>query len=157
MPICKTFKTMKTLLATIALLIGFNSCSLIFGQDNPDAIQNQQALQLYSQAQEEDAKGSAGFKKALELLNKADKIEPQNAIILHERGLIKIHSQIDVEGGFKDLQQSIDFSKDEEGKQIRYLNRGLTYMDFDEMEKACEDWKKAGKEGKEYIKEYCNQ
>jgi tetratricopeptide (TPR) repeat protein len=146
---------MKTLLAGILIIIGFNSCSLIFGQDNPDAIKNQQALKLYSQAQEESAKGSAGFKKAIELLNEADKIEPQNAMILHERGLIKIDAHLDIEGGLKDLQRSIDFSKDEKGKQIRYLNRGLTYMDLDEMEKACEDWSKAGEEGKEYIKEYC--
>jgi hypothetical protein len=90
-------------------------------------------------------------------LNEADIIEPNNAMILHERGLIKIHSQLDVEGGFEDLQKSIDFSKDEKGKQIRYNNRGLSYMGIGDMEKACEDWTKAGKAGKYYIKEYCNK
>ena len=148
---------MKTILAGIIMLFVLNSCSMIFGQKNPDAIKNEQALKLYSQAQEEDAKGSTGFKKAIELLNEADKIEPQNAMILHERGLIKIHSQLDVEGGFEDLQKSIDFSKDEEGRQMRYNNRGLMYMEIGDMEKACEDWTKAGKDGKYYIKEYCNK
>ena len=148
---------MKTLIAGIVLLFGLNSCSTIFGQNNPDAIKNEQALKSYSQAQEEDAKGSTGFTKAIELLNEADKIEPHNAMILHERGLIKIHSQLDVEGGFEDLQKSIDFSKDEKGKEIRYNNRGLSYMEIGDMEKACEDWTKAGKDGKYYIKEYCNK
>lgn len=148
---------MKTLIAGIVLLFGLNSCSMIFGQNNPDAIKNEQALKLYSQAQEEDAKGSIGFKKAIELLNEADKIEPHNAMILHEKGLIKIHSQLDVEGGFEDLQKSIEFSKDEKGKEIRYNNRGLSYMEIGDMENACEDWTKAGKDGKYYIKEYCNK
>ncbi len=142
---------MKTLIAGIVLLFGLNSCSTIFGQNNPDAIKNEQALKLYSQAQDEDAKGSTGFTKAIELLNEADKIEPHNAMILHERGLIKIHSQLDVEGGFEDLQKSIYFSKDENGKEIRYNNRGLSYMEIGDMEKACEDWTKAGKDGKYYI------
>ncbi len=148
---------MKTLFVGIVISIGLNSCGFIFGQNNPDAIKNEQAIKLYKQAQEEDAKGSLGFKKAIELLNEADKIEPQNAMILHERGLIKIHSQSDVEGGFEDLQKSIDFSKGEEGKKIRYNNRGLSYMEIGDMEKACEDFTKAGKDGKYYIKKYCNK
>ena len=59
---------MKTLIAGIVLLFGLNSCSTIFGQNNPDAIKNEQAIKLYSRAQEEDAKGSTGFTKAIELL-----------------------------------------------------------------------------------------
>jgi tetratricopeptide (TPR) repeat protein len=148
---------MKILLAGILLLFGLNSCSMFFGINNLDTIKNQQALKLYTQAQEEDAKGSIGFKKAIELLYEADKIEPHNAMILHERGLIKIHSQLDIKGGFEDLQKSIDFSKDEKEKQIRYTNRGLSYMEIGDMEKACEDWTKAGKDGEYYIKEYCNK
>lgn len=148
---------MKALLAGIVLLFGLNSCSRIFDFNNPDAIKDEQALRLYSQAQEEDAKGSIGFKKAIELLNEADKIEPHNAMILHERGLIKIHSKLDVDRGFEDLQKSIEYSKDEKGKEIRYNNRGLSYMEIGDMEKACEDWTKAGKDGEYYIKEYCNK
>lgn len=148
---------MKTVIVGLIIFLGFNSCGLIFGQNNTDVIKNEQALRLYQQAQEEDAKGSVGFEKAIELLNQADKIEPENAMILHERGLIKIHSRIDIGGGFDDLQRSIDFSKDEKNKQVRYNNRGLTYKEIGNMEKACEDWSKAGKDGKYYIKEYCNK
>ena len=148
---------MKTILAGLIILIGLNSCAIIFSHKSADAIKNEHALNLYQQAQEENAKGLVGFKKAIELLNEADQIEPENAIILHERGLIKIHSQIDVSGGFQDLQKSLDFSKDEKEKQIRYHNRALSYMEIGEMEKACEDWSKAGKDGKYYIKEYCNK
>lgn len=147
---------MRIFLFTILALIGLNACSLSFSQSNPDAIKNERALKLYIEAQEEAAKGSVGYKKAIDLLNKADEIEPQNAIILHERGLIKIDSKLDVDGGFEDLQRSIDYSKDEAGKQMRYNNRGLTYMELGEMDKACEDWARAGKDGKHYIKEYCN-
>lgn len=147
---------MKTLFAGTLILIGINSCSLIFGQKNLDAIKNEHALKLYIQAQAEDAKGSVGFKKAIELLNEANSIEPNNAMILHERGLIKIHSHLDVQEGFEDLQKSIDFSKDENSKQIRYNNRGLSYMDIGEREKACLDWAKAGNYGKSYLKKYCN-
>ena len=38
-----------------------------------------------------------------------------------------------------------------------YNNRELSYMEIGNMEKACEDWTKAGKDGKYYIKKYCNK
>jgi hypothetical protein len=148
---------MKSLISVIILLFGLNSCIIFSGQNNLDAIKNEEALRLYIQAQEEDAKGSVGFKKSIELLNEADKIEPHNSIILQERGLIKIHSKIDIEGGFVDLQKSIDFSKDEKGKEIRYHNRGLKFMEIGDMKKACEDWSKAGEDGKYYINKYCKK
>lgn len=148
---------MKSVIIGLFFLLSINSCALIFGHSDADSIRNKQAVMLYRQAQEEDAKGSVGFKKAIELLDQADKIEPENAMILHERGMIKIHSNIDVEGGFEDLEKSIEFSKDENGKQIRYNNRGITYMENGNMEKACEDWTKSGKHGEYYIKEYCNK
>lgn len=147
---------MKTPIVGLIFFFGLNACGIISGQENADAIKNKHALTLYQQALEEDAKGRTGFANAIELLDKADNLEPENALILHERGLIKIHSKIDVEGGFHDLQQSIDFSKDEEGKQIRYLNRGISYMEIGEMEKACNDWSRAGDNGKSYLKKYCS-
>jgi hypothetical protein len=48
---------MKKLLAGIVILFGLYSSGMIFGQNNPDANKNEQALKLYSQAQEKDAKG----------------------------------------------------------------------------------------------------
>ena len=47
-------KKLKTLLVGIVISIGLNSCGFIFGQNNPDAIKNEQAIKLYKQAQEED-------------------------------------------------------------------------------------------------------
>ncbi|MFZ6052954.1 tetratricopeptide repeat protein [Halocola ammonii] len=146
---------MKKVFSGLLIILGLNSCGVIFGHKTADAIKSPQALELYQEAQVEDAKGSEGFEKAIELLNKADQIEPKNAIILHERGLIKIHSNIDIEGGFKDLQRSIDYSKDEKGKLMRYKNRGISFKQNGEMDKACEDWSRAGKHGESYIEKYC--
>jgi tetratricopeptide (TPR) repeat protein len=148
---------MKTFISTIIITLCFSSCNLIFGQKSAEGFKSPDALKLYQQAQQEYSKGSAGFAKAIELLDKADRLEPENASILHERGLVKINSKIDVEGGFEDLQKSIDSSKDEKAKLIRYNNRGISYMEIGEMEKACEDWFRSGKEGESYLEEYCNQ
>lgn len=135
--------------------MGLVSCSQFYNQMNADAIVNDQAIKLYQEAQEEGDKGAKGFQKAIDLLDKANQIEPKNAMILHERGLIKIHSRIDIDGGFVDLKKSIDFSKDNKGRQIRYNNRALCYLEIDDTVKACDDWSKAGHEGKEYMEKYC--
>ena len=148
---------MKATLTLIIIVLCLVSCGHVSGQNTAEVIKNPQAMKLYNQAMEERSKGSAGFKMAIELLNKADQIEPRNAIILHERGLVKIDSRIDKEGGFEDLQKSIDYSKNEKDKLIRYHNRGIAYMEMGEMEKACEDWLRAGEEGEYYIEEYCNK
>ena len=148
---------MKTSIRAIIIAIGLLSCGEASSQNTAETIVNPQAMKLYSQAIEESSKGSAGFKKAIELLNRADQLEPKNAIILHERGLIKINSRIDREGGFEDLQASIDYSKNEKDKLIRYHNRGISYMEMGEMEKACEDWSRARKEGEYYIEKYCDK
>lgn len=147
---------MKKVILGLIIILGLNSCVIFFSHKTADAIKSPQALELYREAQAEDAKGSKGFEKAIALLNRADSIEPQNAIILHERGLIKIHSKIDIKSGFEDLQKSIDYSKDPKDKLMRYNNRGISYMENGEMDKACEDWSKAGKQGEGYIEKYCN-
>lgn len=144
---------MKKVVLGLIIILAFNSCRIFLSHKTADAIKSPEALNLYRKAQEEGAKGSIGFEKAIELLNKADSIEPQNAIILHERGLIKIRSKIDINGGFEDLQKSIDYSKDERDKIIRYNNRGISYMQIGEMDKACKDWSKAG--NRYYMERYC--
>jgi tetratricopeptide (TPR) repeat protein len=144
---------MKLKLLGIFLLAFWGSCKILISHRSKDHIQNKRALELFLQAQE----GSLGYEKAIDLYNQANQIEPYNAIILHERGLAKLNSHIDVEGGFLDLQKSIDYSKDEMEKQVRYCNRGISYMEIGEKKKACEDWTKAGRYGAKYIKKYCNQ
>jgi tetratricopeptide (TPR) repeat protein len=139
------------------MILGFSSCGIIFGHKTADAIKSPQVSHLYKQALEENAKGLVRFEKAILLLNDADQIEPRNAIILHERGLIKIHSEIDKKGGFQDLGKSIQYSKDEKDKLIRYNNRGISYMANGDLNKACEDWSRAGKNGESYIEKYCNE
>lgn len=145
--------------ATVVLIIiiAISSCRILLSRKTSDAIKSPQALEYYSQAQEHSTKGKVGFQNAIDLLNKADSLEPKNAIILHERGLIKFNSKIDIEGAFNDLQLSIDYSTDERDKLIRYNNRGICYMEINKMDKACEDWARSGKHGESYIEKYCKE
>lgn len=139
----------------LVFLFTLNSCSLLFGKRSSETIHNPKAREYYSQAQKQLRSGGGGMQESIKLLNKADSLEPNNPIILHERGLTKFNSKSNREEAFKDLQLSIDYTVNERDKQIRYLNRGICYMEIKRMDKACDDWAKAGKSGKGYIEKYC--
>ncbi|SFT81403.1 hypothetical protein SAMN05216474_2490 [Lishizhenia tianjinensis] len=147
----------RKVIILLIIIVAISSCRLLLSRKTSDAIKNPQALEYYIQAQEQSAKGKVGFQNAINLLNKADSLEPKNAIILHERGLTKFNSKIDIDGSFIDLQLSINYSTDEKDKLIRYNNRGICYMEINKMDKACEDWARSGKYGESYTEKYCNK
>ncbi|MFT5823858.1 MAG: tetratricopeptide (TPR) repeat protein [Crocinitomix sp.] len=141
---------MKHLVALFiaAILVG---CSR-----GPEAIVNQEAANLYAQAQEASEKGLSGWGYALDAYNKANELEPENPIILHARGQFKIMSEMDIEGGFEDHAAAIKFSKDSFNLKMRYSNRALDYLKVGDICSACEDWKRAG-DADNYIEKYCDR
>ena len=93
---------------------------------------------------------------ALSYFQKANQLEPNNPIILHESGLIKFDTKLDIKGAFSDLESSIKLSKNDNLRSTRYLNRGLCYFENGELSKACNDCSKSGQEGEYYLKKYCH-
>ncbi len=144
-------------ITTIVLIIWMTlgSCRILLSRRTSETISNPQAREYYSKAQEVRYKGEDGFQNAIDLLDKADSLEPRNAIIMHERGLVKFNSKLDTEGAFIDLNNSITYSTDEISLQYRYNNRGLCYMEICDIKSACLDWRKSGKLGSYYIDKYC--
>ena len=145
---------MKNILLNIVLILIFLPVLNSYSQS--ESFKTKEAFSYYKQAEIEFNRGEKGFKKSLELYDKADKVEPNNPIILNARGEAKFKSQLDFEGAFEDLQRSIELSTDKKLLQVRYNNRALDFMDICDIESACEDWKKAGKYGANYLKKYCN-
>jgi tetratricopeptide (TPR) repeat protein len=145
---------MKITLSNILLSLIFSHVLVAFSQS--ESFKTKEAFSFYKQAEMESFQGQKGLKKALEFYNKADQAEPNNPIILSDRGLFKFDSQLDVDGAFEDLRKGIELSTNKTLLQIRYLNRGLCFMGIHDIESACEDWKKAGKDGANYLKKYCN-
>ncbi len=123
--------------------------------ERKDGIFNEEAHKLYDEAQKLLYKGPVDFNKAIRLLDKADSLEPKNPYILAERASMKFDFQTDVRGSFEDLTKAIEYSLDRSGREMRYHNRGLQYMAIGDIESACEDWHKAGRDGKYYIQTYC--
>lgn len=145
----------RNAIIVLIIIVTVSSCRILLSRKTSDAINIPQASEYYRKAQEQSYKGKDGFQNAIDLLDKADSIEPKNAIIIHQRGLIKFNSQLDVKGAFVDLNNSIDYSTDERSLMFRYNNRGLCYMDICDIKSACSDWRKAGKSGSSYIDKYC--
>lgn len=146
----------RNAIIVLTIIVTVSSCGISLSRKSSDTINNPQAREYYRIAQEQSYKGKDGFQNAIDLLDKADSIEPKNAVIIHERGLIKFNSHIDVKGAFVDLDNSIAYSTDERSLQYRYNNRGLCYMQICDIKSACADWLKAGKSGSSYIDKYCN-
>lgn len=117
-----------------------------------ERIKDERAKALFAEATK-----SGSSLKRIKLLDKADSIEPNNPIILHERGLAKFNAKQDVEGAFKDLAKSIYCTKSPQDKEVRYNNRGLCYMEIGDIEAACSDWKAAGRIGQHYTDTYCTR
>ena len=142
------------LISILSIIFGFSHDKKYYVfQKEKEKLHNKEAKQLYKNAIQCQTVGD--YKKSILLLNVADSIEPKNPIIIHERGLAKFNSRIDVKGAFIDLSNSIEYSIDEKRKIIRIKNRGLCYLDIGDTTSACQDWNKIGNEGEYYIKEYC--
>lgn len=122
-----------------------------------EKILNPKAQILVEEAQNLWYAGPVDFEKMISLLNAADSLEPNNPIILDARGDALFNSQIDVDGGLADFQNAITHSQDEKSLLIRYHNRGISFMSMGDIDKACEDWQKAGKMGEDYVNQHCNQ
>lgn len=117
-----------------------------------DTFPNKESKELYKQAQLYQSKGN--LDSALICFNKADKSAPNTPLILHERGLLKSDME-NFEDALVDIDKSIELTTKQRDREIRILNRALTYMEMGNMTAACNDWKNSGKWGKSYIEEYC--
>ena len=115
---------------------------------------NKKAISYFQIAQKFEENGK--LDSALMYFNKADSIAPNTPIILHERGLLKSSLELFKEA-IKDIDKSIELTKDEKQKLVFTENRGLTYLDMGEKDKACADFKAIGNfgNGKKYIEKYC--
>lgn len=149
--------TLKIYFKLLIALTFLSSCNgNAQDNSNSEAIKDSKAAELYQKAQSESRKGLSGWNKALEYLNEANELEPNNPIILHERAMLKIKSKIDVSGGFLDHQAAIDNSTDSLNKKMRYENRALDYLDCADICQACDDWKRS-ENAENYISKYCNR
>lgn len=118
--------------------------------------QNSEAQKLFRSADDLQFTGPVDFQKMINLLNTADSLEPKNSIILEARGHAKMNSKLDIEGAFIDFDQAIIYSLDQKYLEMRYHNRGISYLEMADITRACEDWHLAGKSGTEYIEQYCH-
>ena len=138
------------LLSLLLVMNIFQSCGVTY--KSSDLFQNKESEKFYIQAQGFRYNGQ--LDSALFYFDKADKSAPLTAIILHERGLLKSNMKKYNEA-LSDLNQSIELTKDQKQKEIRYANRALTYMEMGNMAEACKDWQNSGATGKSYIDKYC--
>jgi tetratricopeptide (TPR) repeat protein len=144
---------MKRLLCLLSFCLV--NMSSIAQNGTEDQIKNTVAFEKYKEGQNAHNQGKRGWEKARVLLNEADSLEPNNPSILSERGLFRLHSQTDIDGGLLDLQRAFELTTSSRRKEIFANNLGLTYMEIADIESACETWKYAGQMGNNYIREYC--
>lgn len=125
--------------------------------ERKEKIINPKAFKLLKEAQELNYKGPVDFEKMISILNEANQLEPNNPIILDALGEAKFNSKIDIEGALIDFQNAITYSLDQLSLEMRYHNRGIRFMEMEDIESACEDWRKAGESGLSYLEQYCSQ
>lgn len=93
------------------------------------------------------------WKSALRDYDKAIEIAPDFASAILNRGTVKDENE-DYIGAIEDYNKVLSFKElDIENQQSAHFNRGNTYFNLKNGEKACEDWKKAVELGAEYAKE----
>lgn len=143
-------RILRTSLLLLTVLTIVKGCRIT--NKSADLLQNKEPEQFYKQARLYQYKGN--LDSALICFDKANKSAPNNAIILHERGLLKSNMK-KYDDALIDLNKSIELTTDQQQKEIRISNRALTYMEMGNMTEACNDWKNSGKWGKSYIKKYC--
>lgn len=130
-------------------------CLALFACSNAqsDYFKNDQALRYHQLGQEFTQ--TAKFDSALYYFNLSDKISPNNPFNLHERGLLKVIMK-DLKGGFEDLSKSIELCKETKQKLIFIENRGLTYLEVNDLKHACQDFRIVNSGNcLSYIKQYC--
>ncbi|MFM1999122.1 MAG: hypothetical protein RL204_1069 [Bacteroidota bacterium] len=147
----------KLLIVYLITVVILSSCGLLIIGKSSDAINNPKAREYFRAASDLQKTGGSGFQEAKIYLDSADILEPNNAMILHERGLLKFNANMDVKSAFVDLGNSILYTKEQKSIGYRYLNRGLCYMEICDVKSACDDWKKAGELGLYYVDKYCKQ
>ncbi len=118
------------------------------------SVPNKEALKYLDLATEKQFSKTLDLDSVIICFNIADSISPNNALVLHERGLFKCNMG-NYNEGIIDINKSIELTTDDKKKEIRYCNRGLVHMENKRLDLACKDWQFAGKKGKEYIVKYC--
>ena len=93
---------------------------------------------------------------AIQAMNKADSVQPENMNILQLRGSLKGHSG-DYEGAVLDMDRSIELCNVERQCAFLLLNRAALHKDAGHLDLACRDWKLAGSRGEFDFKEFCSQ
>lgn len=149
--ICSGRNTQKGPLNEITAFLYQNS------EERKEKISDPEASRLVKEAEELEYKGPVDFEKMIEILNKANQLEPNNPIILDALGNAKFNSKIDVEGALIDFQNAIAYSQDQRALEFRHHNLGLSFMGMGDIEKACKEWKNAGQTGASYREQHCEQ
>jgi tetratricopeptide (TPR) repeat protein len=125
-------------------------------QGTLELINNKKAKGWYEQAQALCYSDQPDYELALIYLNKADSLEPNNPLILAERGLTKFNSGNDPFGGITDLENSLEVTTHDYQRKKRYLNLGLCKMLIGDITAACILWEQAQEYGQKYIQDYCS-
>lgn len=103
-----------------------------------------------------DEYGSQGqWKDALDMMNKADSLQPGDMSILQLRASIKGHAG-DIVGAVEDLDRAIDLCKVERQCRHLYMSRANLHKEAGQMDLACRDWKLAGDLGVPDYEEHCS-
>ncbi|MCL2132195.1 MAG: hypothetical protein FWH36_07085 [Lentimicrobiaceae bacterium] len=142
-------KLMKITISLLTVLFFVQSCMIT---KSSDLFRDEESMSYYIQAQGYEYEGL--LDSALIYFDKADKLAPNTAVILHARGLLKSRMK-KYDEALIDLDKSITLTMDKRHKEIRFCNRALIYQDMGKMEEACNDWENSGKYGKYYRKKYC--
>lgn len=101
------------------------------------------------------------WKSALRDYDKAIEIAPNFIDAILNRGSVKDENG-DYEGAISDYNLVLKADNlDDDNRQKAHFNRGNTYFNINQENKACEDWRKAREFGAEYaderISKYCTQ
>ena len=126
--------------------------SIIYCGEN---FESEETIKLYEKGIRLSESGK--LNEGADILREAIELEPNNALLHHERGLILSDLKGNIEEAFLELDLSIELTDDKKTKMIRIENRGLTHLGAGNMEKACNDFHIAKEHGncQQYIDEHC--
>jgi len=146
---------MKPILFMLTITLISN---IVYAQNKKDeTIKNEEAAMCYTESFTYLKEGNIVVSRAMFLLNKADSLEPNNPMILSQRGLVEFSYLHDLDGAIADFTKAIELTKDSKIKETRYNNRALCYMELGDIESACKDFHRSGEEGLSYVKQYCQR
>ena len=119
----------------------------------PEKAQAESAIEYVISAKNYYEEGN--FEKALEDLNKAILIYPQDYYSYYLRSYVK-NKLNDPYGEISDLNKAIERNK---LNYELYVNRGLTKQEIGDIKGACSDWRKASslgyEEARAWVEEEC--